>query len=170
MAKKSKKRAAEPSREERVRQEILAAKKHGIDPPRQIPRGERFTVEGMSRPPSALARAAAIAEFQRAHNADVVEALAAPASKPVRDIVRRHVGGNLEPVFSKLEADIDRLTRGGSPARMRSVGDTLNLLKRLGFDTARTEALTRKLDDIRFGGVDYVPSKKGVPGGAHKRP
>ena len=148
------------TRDQRIRDEIVAAKKKGVDAPYQIPRGEYFTVSRLSARPQSTA--AGIDERVLAErDSDFVSSFETDAKSPVRKIIKGVLEQHTDTVLAQLENDIEMLNTSHSNALVTSISQRLNAVKQLKLNSRKTTALSKKLDQALYGAMKVPKSKLG---------
>lgn len=157
-------------RSERIKEEILQAKKvAGLQPPTAVPLGDTFRSETLTRPDGAvsfelhhagLVRGAADADFAGGHGLKIDDRIA--------KLVGAKLAVSPEAMLDDAERAIDRL-KGPEGARLASqLSEQLNLATALNAEDPRLETIRAKLDAVRFGDVDYSKADQDQPGGGQR--
>ena len=158
-------------RRERIKNEILKAKREaGLDPPAEIPIGERFRVESLSRPAGAVSIELDLQSVVRGDlNADFLESYGDPDGRRLLKQLSGPLGLDRAALLGKVEQALDRLSGPGVARLAGAISDQLNLAASVAPGDEGVAKLRARLDELRFGPVDYSDGDKERLGGGQKR-
>lgn len=158
-------------RRERIREEVLKAKREaGLDPPAEIPIGDRFRAESLSRPPGAASIELDLRTVVRGEiNDDFLASYGEPDDSRVLEKLRVSLDLDRDALLAKAEQALERLSDRGAINLATAISDQLNLAARVAPGDERVAKLRAQLDDVRFGPVDYSAEDKDQPGGGQER-
>lgn len=156
-------------RADRIRDEIIAAKKSGIQAPFQVSTGETFRSETTSRPLGAISVESENASLVGGLNRDYLSSQMAPPQSGLAEAILRQAGDDPNMPLMQLENAVRRVSQTASPQTLRAIGEQVNLASVLNPDDKRIARVRTALDDFHYGPVDIDALEQGSPGGGVKR-